>query len=200
MITKRAKVIAIEGRDRIGKATQTGKLMETFTNNGKRAVLFEFPLRETMTGRAIYRALESGWVKRWPLSFQALHLVNKLLPQIMCLPYLLLTQDYIVLDRWNASSLVYGKVSGVPAWFSRFTSEVLIDPDLILVLDGPGHGIPGTGDAYERDQAFQERIRAGYLAEAAQNPRTHVVIDAMGPPETVHIRVMNALVDRDLVR
>jgi thymidylate kinase len=76
---------------------------------------------------------------------------------------------------------------------------VLTVTDVILILDGTGHGVPGTGDAYERDQAFQERIRAEYLSLAASDPERYVVIDAMGTAAEVHARVWDALAARGLV-
>lgn len=199
---KRAKVISFEGRDCVGKATQARLLMEDLTgmsSHNKRAVLLELPLETTTTGRAIYSMLESGAAKKWPLAFQATHMFNKLGPQLVCMPYLLATQDFVVLDRWSTSSIVYGRATGVPEWFLRVSAGLLMRPDAVVILDGPSRRPAGSGDSYERSAALQERVRGEYLVWAEHNKDVAVVIDATGSPTAVNLRVWNALRERGVV-
>lgn len=201
MTSKRAKVIVFEGPDGVGKTTQVALLTQALWNNGWRVSTIKFPLRGTLTGDAIYRMLDSGWATRFPTVFQAVQLVDKLIPQMLCMPYILKSNDYIVLDRWNDSCLVYGMASGVAPWFMRLASKLLLDPDLVVVLDGDGHRQQSAteGDAYERDNAFQARVKAEYLALAAANPLTHHVVDSSGQPRAVQNRVWSILIDKGFV-
>ena len=58
-----------------------------------------------------------------------------------------------------------------------------VEPDLTLVLDLPVERANDrrgrTADRFEqRDAAYQERVRQGFLAEARRRPERIIVIDA----------------------
>jgi dTMP kinase len=199
--TQRAKVIVLEGSDGVGKTTQVTMLSRALWQAGKRAATIKFPMRGTATGDAIYRMLDSGAAAKHPTAFQALQVVDKLIPQIICFPYLLVSNDFIVMDRWNDSCRVYGTAAGVDPRFIRISSQLLMKPDVVLLLDGGGHRVHARqeGDAYERDLHFQSRVRAGYLSLAAEEPSTHVIVDANAPIAAVHNRIWGQLVDRGIV-
>lgn len=197
---KRAKVISFEGRDCVGKATQSRRLVDALTRlHLYRTVHLELPLENTMTGRVIYSMLESGTAKRHPLLFQSAHVANKLGLQLACMPYLLATQDYVIADRWSTSAIVYGRATGVPDWFLRASAGLLMKPDAVVILDGDSHRAVGSGDSYERSVALQERVRSEYLVWAEHNRDVAIVIDASGTPATVHDRVIDALAERGLL-
>jgi len=196
---KRTRIISFEGTDGVGKTTQVQMLLEGLTRSGRRATSPKLPMARTATGRVIYGMLGSGSARRWPNAFQAIQLVDKLVPQLACLPFLLATQDYVVFDRWSTSSVVYGRVTGVPEPFLRLCERVLTRPDAVIIMSGALHGRAREDDSYERSRELQARAREEYAAWARRNADIAVEVDASGPPEAVSSRIWGALVDREVV-
>ena len=198
---KRARVIVFEGTDGVGKTTQVQRLSQALWAAGMKTATIKFPIRGTITGDVIYGMLDSGTAARFPSLFQAVQIVDKFVPQVLCIPYLLVSNDFIVIDRWNDSCRVYGAAAGVASWLMKISSQLLFKPDVVLLLDGNGHRVRAKidGDAYERDSAFQARVRASYLEIAAVNPETHAVIYANAPIEAVHNRIWSHLIDKGVV-
>jgi dTMP kinase len=98
----------------------------------------------------------------------------------------------VLCDRYADSSLAYQGYGyqldlEVRRAITRFATGGLA-PDLTLYLDVPvevglRRKAGGSGDAWNRMEqkeiAFHERVRAGYLAMAAQEPDRWAVVDAM---------------------
>src|SRR5262249_14410045 len=93
----------------------------------------------------------------------------------------------VVSDRFLLANVVYqGHAGGLaPAllWSTGRLSTGGLEPDLTLVLDlsvGAARDRRGRpADRMERrDEAYHERVRAGFLAEARQHPGTTHVVDA----------------------
>ncbi|MYD43949.1 MAG: dTMP kinase [Gammaproteobacteria bacterium] len=102
---------------------------------------------------------------------------------------------WVLCDRFVDSSIAYqggGRQLGVKrvAALVEAMGDLYIEPDLTILLDIPAKLIPArlsnrTLDRFEReDEAFFERIRATYLAQARELPRMNV-IDATQPLEDV---------------
>jgi dTMP kinase len=119
-----------------------------------------------------------------------------------------LAQGGVVLcDRYGDASLAYQgygycqnlEVLGI---ITRFATGELI-PDLTFCLDVPVEvGLRrksgGSGDAWNRMEqkeiAYHERVRAGYLAMAAQEPSRWVVVDATAGLRTVQAAIRERVV------
>jgi dTMP kinase len=123
-----------------------------------------------------------------------------------------LAQGGVVLcDRYGDASLAYqgygyGQDLAVVTTITRFATGGLI-PDLTFCLDVPVEiGLRrksgGSGDAWNRMEqkeiAYHERVRAAYLAMAAQEPGRWVVIDATADLRTVQAAIRER-VRRELV-
>jgi len=101
----------------------------------------------------------------------------------------------VVCDRYADSSLAYqGLGSGVPLdelrAVQRFATGGLV-PDLTILLDLPVEaGLRRKSAEVTRFEAFQdvayhERVRAAFLAFAADEPQRYAVLDATGDETTV---------------
>jgi dTMP kinase len=123
-----------------------------------------------------------------------------------------LAQGGVVLcDRYGDASLAYqgygyGQDLEAVGTITRFATGGLI-PDLTFCLDVPVEvGLRrksgGSGDAWNRMEqkeiAYHERVRAGYLAMAAQEPSRWVVIDATADLRAVQAAVRER-VKRELI-
>jgi len=113
----------------------------------------------------------------------------------------------VLCDRYADSSLAYQGYGhrldlAVLRTITCFATSGLT-PDLTFYLDVPvkvglQRKAGGAGDAWNRMErkeiAFHERVRAGYLAMAAQEPDRWVVVDATGD-----IRAVQAAIRRTIV-
>ncbi len=110
----------------------------------------------------------------------------------------------VVTDRFTASSLVYqGFGSGLDVGEVRALNEFAtagLWPDLTVLIDVPVDAamarLAGSPDRFEReDGGFHERVRAGYLELAANDP-SWVVVDGTGTVEQVADLVDAVLAER----
>lgn len=177
--TMLTKTVAICGHDSCGKKTQSTMLVERLELEGYRAVRVEIPRYDTVTGRMIKKMLFDGSAIRRPKIFQMLHFLNKFFFQVFVLPYLVLRNDFVVLDRWSLSSIVYGTASGVGERFVRFLSKFLVNPDMTFVLCG-GSYPRGGKDSYELNVELQSRVRMLYRVWALDKTNNSVLVEIDG--------------------
>ena len=114
----------------------------------------------------------------------------------------LLSGRHVVSDRHAASTLAYqGWGRGLPIEDLLVLIELATSgrrPDLTILLDLPvdlaEQRRRGAADRMEQNElAFFERVRAGYLAQAAAEADTWVVIDAAQDLEAVSAAVDDAV-------
>ena len=188
-------LIAIEGPDRVGKATQA-KMLEAALNERKiKATVEEIPYDEGVTHPEIYRMLKDGTVNQEPVVFQTLQGINRRYFQTKFLPNLASHFDVVVLDRWNLSTYVYGKASGVVEATTAAILKGVVEPDVTLVFDAPPFPKEGL-DVWEADNVFQKRVREGYRDWCERDPKQFVKIDAGRPKDEVHQSVLEVVLPR----
>lgn len=176
------RFVAIEGPDRVGKATQA-KILERALNRRKiRTMALEVPWDDGVTYDLIYDMLRTGEAHEYPEIFQTLHATNRRALQAKYIPNLKAHVDVIVLDRWTTSTRVYGEVAGLSPAFIRTVTAGLLEPELTFVLEGPA--FTAGEDTYETDLDFQQRVREVYRAFVDRTD-TCISIDAHRPKERV---------------
>jgi dTMP kinase len=109
---------------------------------------------------------------------------------------------YVISDRYLLANVVYqahaGGLSPEEVWQVGQVTVAGILPTLTFVLDLPA-ATAATRFTRAPDRMesqgleFMERVRQGFLAEAAKRPAEIVVIDATQPPEKVHGAVVAAV-------
>jgi thymidylate kinase len=188
-------IVAIEGADRVGKATQAKLAVEALNDKLIPATLHEIPHDDAITYPEIYRMLRDGAVRTHPIVFQTLHGINRRFFQSKTLPSLIEDFEIILLDRWTLSTRVYGEADGVSR---EQTAEILrdiVEPDLTLVLDGPAWPKEGL-DVLEADDAYQEKVRSLYRVWCAEHPERIVKIDAGRDRNTIHYDILSEIFTR----
>ena len=117
----------------------------------------------------------------------------------------------VLSERFVDASIAYqGYGRGLPVDVVRRVNEVAtsgLRPDLTLLIDiDPAvglararnergkEGVPGRGDRLEQeDLAFHQRVRAGFLQLAHEEPPRFVVIDGSRPADEVHAALVAAV-------
>lgn len=187
-----AKIIVIEGPDKVGKETQSKLLLQALADLGKRVIRVEVPTKAApRTYKLIYWMLKNGWAKRLPNVFQFIQFLNKWFFQRNVLPRLSKDLDYIIFDRWSLSALVYGSATGVNEPLNFWLYNKLRKADTTIVMCEKSFRRSSTqDDSYERDSDLQAKVRNGYRVWAEMNPLDHVLINNEQPVEDVHQDVL----------
>ena len=172
----RGRLIAFEGLDQSGKQTQAQRLGAALEADGLTVVSFDFPDYQTPIGREIGAALRGG--RSFPPdALQLLYVANRC-EHRPAIEAALGAGQWVVCDRYVASSIAYGEAQGLdPAWLALI-QRVLPAPDVTVLLDiAPEHAAgrkQQQRDAFEQDLALLARVRASYLRQAA-SPGWHIV-------------------------
>ena len=163
-------LIAIEGLDQSGKATQAERLRDQLREGGARARLVSFPDYGTSIGEEIARALQ-GEREYGPEAMQLLYVANRY-ERKADLERWLAGGLTVVCDRYVASSIAYGEAQGLDASWLTDIQRFLPAPELTILLDiDPALAAErkATGrDRYERDLALLERVRDSYTRQAEE--------------------------------
>lgn len=192
-----ATIVAVEGPDKVGKATQSKMLVDSLEASGYKAICVEVPIKSAFTYRIIYAMLKSGSAKRFPNLFQFVQFMNKFTFQVFKLWWMRFVYHYIVFDRWKTSTNVYGKVTNVSSWAAGIIDSLLRGADVTLVLLGKNFN-KGDGDSYESDSRLQERVAKLYALVSLVDDDA-VAIDNRGDREIVHKRIINLLRSRNML-
>ncbi len=200
-------IVAIEGGDGTGKQTQSKILAERL--GGK---LFSFPAYDTISGRAILGHLTEKWSAKSPWTGDKPAIADKEVKELnaLLLQSLMLTNRmelaaeiraahafrHVVLDRYSASSFVYGKVDGLDTEFlERANAELSVQPTVQILLDAPVEESwkrrPERRDRYETNREFAEKVRRGYIAWF--ETKGWYIVNALGTVEEVAERVWAAV-------
>ncbi|MGA2620916.1 MAG: dTMP kinase [Thermoguttaceae bacterium] len=193
--------ISIDGGDGTGKSTQVQRFCQWLREQGHTVVACRDPgstrlgeaVRELLLGRhdlAIRRRSEM-------LLYMA---ARAQLVEELIRPALELGQT-VVTDRYLLANVVYQGYGGgldVDAlWELGRQATGGLMPELTIVLDMPSAQAASRIDRQldrmeSQGAAFHQRVRAGFLTEAARHPGTMVVIDATRSVEQVQADIRAA--------
>jgi len=193
----RGRFITLEGIDGAGKSTHARFLAEALAARGKRVVATREP-GGTPAGEAIrewllHRAMTHETEALLMFAARREHVVDVIAPALA-------RGDIVLCDRFTDATYAYqGAGHGVPlAMIDALAQWVHGDcnPDLTLLFDVPGEvsrerlaraqARGKAPDKFESETvAFFERVRNGYLARAAAEPRRFRIIDSSRPLDEV---------------
>ncbi len=211
-----ARFITFEGIEGVGKTTQVAQLSQALTTRGVDHVVTREPGGTPLAEKIRTLVLSVPEDTQPPhetlppvaellLMFAArcVHLANHIEPNLAA-------GRWVLCDRFTDATYAYqGAGRGMsPEDIGRL--ETLVQgtrrPALTLVLDLPvavglersrRRDAAGTRDRFERERAeFFDKVRAGYLERARQQPERMVVIDASQPAVTVTASILRALESR----
>lgn len=198
--------ISLDGVDGGGKSGAVRFLDEALRAAGHDVLVTREP-GGTEEGLALRKLLLASGTYDWEPMAELLLMNASRIQHVTKVIHPALAAGKVVLcDRFVASTLAYqGAGRGIPEEKIKALHDLAIGgvwPDLTVVLDlDPRIGVARSRkrlesaeikeDRFEAlDLAFHERVRASFLAQAAQCPKTYVVVDANRPPEHVQRDVL----------
>ncbi|MGR3794191.1 dTMP kinase [Vannielia sp. SX4] len=196
--------ITLEGIDGAGKSTQARALGAWAESEGREVVLTREP-GGSAGAEEIRRLLVEGAPDRWSGETETLlftaarrdHLERVITPALAA-------GKVVISDRFADSTRVYqGAARGELRGFVDALHSLAIgrEPDLTLILDmdpevalARGLARASGEDRFEEEGlAFQQKLRAGFLALAEANPARCRLIDAGRPAEAITADVITAV-------
>jgi dTMP kinase len=179
-------LIAIEGTDASGKATQTRLLAERIRDMGREVVTYSFPRYDTPIGKTIKRLLTGKTAVAKPTGFGEAGGEEIMIPEpadealvlqaLMTADKADATEDIatqlnegtvVICDRWIPSAICYGAADGLDREWLRRINFPLPDAALSVFIDvSPEEALrrrPKARDRYERDREKQERVHEEYV-------------------------------------
>jgi dTMP kinase len=184
-----ARFIVFEGGDGSGKSTQARSLSQRLVRRGIPVLLTREP-GGTLAGESIRRWLK-GQRNFQPMSelllFEAARaqLVGSVIRPGLD------GGTTVICDRYTASTVAYqGYGRGLDLSRILQLNEMAtggLVPDLIVLLDLPPQvglsrrGAAGTDPFESAPEEFQQKVRKGYLSQAAQDPERWLVLDGIRP-------------------
>lgn len=203
----RGAFITLEGIEGVGKSTNVAFVAETLRAAGKTVVLTREPGGTALGEKVRHWILheEHGTLTAeieilLMFAARAQHLSEVIRPALAA-------GSWVVCDRFTDATFAYqgrgrgGDVDLIDTLRANVQRD--LDPDLTLLLDAPvsvAFGRIGERhlDHFERETAqFFERVRAGYLELAAEQPARMRIIDATQPLPEVQRSLQEQLDDLD---
>lgn len=190
--------LSLDGIDGAGKSTQLALLCDWLARRGHDVIACRDPGSTSLGERLRSLLLERGATAIGPRAEMLLYMAARAqLVEEVIRPALAQGQT-VVSDRYLLANVVYqGHAGGLdPAelWTVGRVATDGLTPDLTIVLDlDPSSATERLhrplDDLERRDDAYRERLRAGFLAEAQRDPRRIVVVDAARSIDEIHAAI-----------
>lgn len=194
-------LIAIEGVDAAGKATQARLLKESVERTGLTAVLYSFPRYETPTGKIIRKILTNSLSGSDLSRLDDMYVAQSMMwaDKMDAMPQMLddLGRKRVVIcDRYSMSSIAYGLAEGLPLTWLQNINMRLLKPDVQILLDvdpvKAAERRSGARDRNEGDFVKLNAVRDIYLARwrTGYPDSNWLRLDASLPPDELNKRIV----------
>ena len=200
---RKGLLFTIEGADGVGKSTQAQLLLERLRSQGFDTLLTREP-GGTPIGEDVRRILlNPSFDEMIPLCEVFLYCAARVQFINEIIEPALEKGLVVVSDRFTDSTFVYqGYAGGVdPEIIEKLNiwATGALQPDKTFLLDLPpeesrrrleekqrASGLQAPDRIEQKNAAFHQRVREGFLHLAAQNPRRISVIDGIKDPQEIH--------------
>ena len=203
--------ITFEGIEGSGKTTQLNRLAATLRERGKNVVVTKEPGGTPLADRIRAILLDSGSVID-PVAELFLFAASRRQNVMEVIRPAIARGDVVLCDRFTDSTLAYqgfgrlltlDRLRALNDWATDSTR-----PDVVLIFDlAEELGLTRARSRNEEaaadegrfeleDLRFHRRVREGYLALAAAEPRRYAVISAEGTSDELYARMMDVLESR----
>ncbi len=203
---RRGLLIAFEGGEGAGKTTQARLLAIWLREQGYDVLATQEPGATKMGMRLRALLLDTAHAGLSPRAEALMYAADRAEHVESVIAPALERGTVVVTDRYVDSSIAYqgrgrnqpvSEVAGLNRWATGG-----VEPELTILLDLPpaaglGRRTP-SADRLEAEPAdFHERVREGFLAQAAADPGRYLVLDATQPPADISVQIQERV--RDLL-
>lgn len=165
------KIIAIEGLDKSGKHTQSNMLVDFLRQMGYKVEKSEFHRYDTPTGKLI-----RDWLYgEYDVDQHTIELIMAADKQAQQKWFEELEEqgvDFLVLDRYTGSQMVYSKANSINSVWADNLQTFMRKPDLEIFIDITAEesmkrkGKHGENDRYESDLKLLNNVRGLFINRA----------------------------------
>ncbi|MBW2978443.1 hypothetical protein KY331_06370 [Candidatus Woesearchaeota archaeon] len=165
---KKGKLIVIYGINRIGKTTQTKKLIKYLRKKGYKAEYVKIPhYKLKPTGQIINKILRRKKQTISEEEFQLLYVLNRLQFQPILIKKLkkginIISEDYV------GTGLVWGSIKGADYNWLKEINKPLIKEDTALLLDGKPFPKTEKKHIHEKNKKLMQKARKKHLQLAKE--------------------------------
>ena len=196
-LSRRGRIVAIEGIDAVGKHTQSLLLQTWLRKHGTRASSLSFPDYGTPIGREI-KAFLAG-KRSFPAEVRHMLFAANRWEKLSLIKESVAENEVVIVNRYTESNLAYGLANGLPLKWLLSLEEGIPKSDLVVVLVAPTERVktrrPGPKDSYEKDHDLQVRVQSFY--EELAPKFGWVTVDGSRAVSAVH-RSITEVVKREL--
>ena len=203
---RRGLFIALEGGEGAGKTTQARLLAIWLREQGYDVIATQEPGATKIGMRLRALLLDTSHTGLSPRAETLMYAADRAEHVESVIAPALERGTVVVSDRYVDSSIAYqgrgrnqpvSEVAGLNKWATRG-----VEPDLTILLDlPPATGLSRRATSADRLEAepleFHERVRDGFLAQAAAAPERYLVLDATKPPGELSVQIQERV--RDLL-
>jgi dTMP kinase len=207
---EKGMLIAFEGMDSSGKATQAKIICEFLKSKGREAIVTGEPVYETATGKLIYDMLHSS-DKDDPFSMQLAYSLDRSFHVVKLINPALQKGKDVIADRYMFSTIAYAMALGVKGEQLDALKKVngtFPYPDITFIMDiDPDESArrmmfkrsveqqDRAVDKFEKKTDFMKKVRAAYQKLPTEYQNLWV-IDANGSVDEVSKSIIKILEDR----
>jgi len=203
---RRGRLIAFEGGEGAGKTTQARLLAIWLREQGFDVVATHEPGATKVGMRLRALLLDTSHAGLSPRAEALMYAADRAEHVESVIAPALDRGAIVVTDRFTDSSIAYqgrgrnqetAHVAGLNRWATGG-----LQPDLTILLDlPPAEGLGRRAPSADRLEAepadFHQRVREGFVAQAAAEPHRHLVLDATRPPDELSREIQDRV--RDLL-
>jgi dTMP kinase len=203
---RRGLLIAFEGGEGAGKTTQARLLAIWLREQGFDVVATHEPGATKVGMRLRALLLDTAHAGLSPRAETLMYAADRAEHVASVIAPALDRGAVVVTDRFTDSSIAYQgrgrnqeitQVAGLNRWATGG-----LQPDLTILLDlPPAQGLSRRAPSADRLEAepadFHQRVREGFLAQAAAEPGRYLVLDATRPPDQLSREIQDRI--RDLL-
>lgn len=200
-MNRRGLFVSLDGVDGAGKTTQLPRMADWLQAAGHDVLACRDP-GGTEVGDAIRAILLDAKATIAPRAEMLLYMAARAQLVSQIIQPALAAGKTVLSDRFLLANVVYqGHARGLDVqalWDIGRQAVAGVIPDLSLVLDLPASAARARLDRpldrmEQQGEAFRERVRQGYLLEAARDPDRIRIVDAAGSVEEVQSRLRGEL-------
>ncbi|MDQ4050125.1 MAG: dTMP kinase [Thermoproteota archaeon] len=191
-MTRRGKIVVIEGTDKAGKGSQSRMLADALKASGKICVILDFPDYTTPIGTEIKAFLEGK--RDYPSEVKHLLFSANRWEKKKEIESMLENGTIIIMNRYWQSNLVYGVANGMDInWLLRLDRGLPKEDIVLLILVDPHVSAKRAEiqDTFESDAQLATNAYKNYLKFAKQYQWK--VIDGSKSREQVHQEIMKII-------